>query len=81
MLKRSFVEKHQQNQKYIVPETYWKKLEIRTKFLLCFQDQEGMLGLSLQAILDYINSDNINGLRSFLSNKHVQVRMLVVQLL
>ena len=79
MLKRSFVEKHQQNQ-----NTLYLKLinqEIGTKFLLCFQDQEGMLGLSLQAILDYINSDNINGLRSFLSNKHVQVRMLVVQLL
>ncbi len=39
-----------------------------------------MLGLSLQALLDYINSDNINGLRSFLLNKHIQVRLFVVQL-
>ena len=30
-------------------------------------------GLSLRALLDYINNEDINGLKGFLLNKHVQV--------
>ena len=30
-------------------------------------------GLSLRALLDYIHNDDINGLKGFLINKHVQV--------
>ena len=61
---------------WLIPNSNYNRIfnSQTLNYFVSFQDHEGMIGLSLQALLDYINSDNINGLRSFLPNKHVQVR-------